>query len=231
MEGDTSPRDPLWERVRSGRLDDLLRLAGEFHGHYCPGLALGIRAGADMVNWMRAEHEGMEDVLAVVETNNCFSDGIQFSTGCTLGNNALVYRDLGKTAASLVRRDGSGIRYCVRPGGMEIWEEHLPEYPRLFQKVIARREGNREDMERFKELGKKASFMILDMPREKLFDVREVSIEVPEYAPIHESHLCAGCGESVMATRTVDVEGERYCLPCAGEAFLELTGEGIRPQR
>ena len=56
----------------------------------------------------------MEEVVAIVECNNCFTDGIQVVTGCTFGNNALIYKDLGKTAVTVARRlDGAGVRLVV----------------------------------------------------------------------------------------------------------------------
>ncbi|TDA26121.1 MAG: hypothetical protein DSO01_06175 [Archaeoglobi archaeon] len=39
-----------------------------------------------------------EEILAIVECNNCLTDGVQVATGCTLGNNSLIYLDLGKNA-------------------------------------------------------------------------------------------------------------------------------------
>ncbi len=60
-----------------------------------------------------------EEILAVVETNNCFTDGVQVATGCTLGNNSLVYLDLGgKTALTLVKRgEWEGVRIYIDAGG------------------------------------------------------------------------------------------------------------------
>ncbi|MCL4502615.1 MAG: FmdE family protein [Deltaproteobacteria bacterium] len=40
-------------------------------------------------------------MVAIVECNNCFTDGIQAVTGCTFGNNALIFQDLGKTAVTV----------------------------------------------------------------------------------------------------------------------------------
>ncbi|MEM2924481.1 MAG: FmdE family protein [Methanocellales archaeon] len=76
----------------------------------------------------------MEEVLAIVETNNCFSDGIQFVTGCTFGNNALIYRDYGKIAMTFWRRDGKGIRIAVRPDINELLKKRYPELRQLFRK-------------------------------------------------------------------------------------------------
>ena len=61
----------------------------------------------------------MEKVTCIIECNNCFSDGVQITTGCTFGNNALIYRDLGKNAFTLIRRGGRALRVTVRNEAME----------------------------------------------------------------------------------------------------------------
>ena len=78
-----------------------------FHGHCCPGLAFGIRAG----EW--AIHEfgraADEEMVAVVENDSCAVDAIQYLTGCTLGKGNFVFLDYGKMAFSFFRRsDGAG---------------------------------------------------------------------------------------------------------------------------
>ena len=83
-----------------------------------------------------------------METNNCFTDGIQYISGCTLGNNALIYRDYGKTAVTFTRRDGQGLRISVRPDFKQFQKERFPEFAALFQKVVAERNGT--DLERVK---------------------------------------------------------------------------------
>jgi len=96
--------------------EGILRYAREFHGHVCPYVALGIRASIIAMEELgvgRLDYEGSVDerILAIVESNSCFADGVQVTTGCTLGNNSLIYLDLGKTALTLVKRsDWNGVR-------------------------------------------------------------------------------------------------------------------------
>ncbi len=56
----------------------------QFHGHMCPGLAMGIRA-AEIALERIGPHAGDEEVVAIVETDMCGVDGIQVLTGCTFG--------------------------------------------------------------------------------------------------------------------------------------------------
>ena len=87
----------------------------DFHGHLCPGLAMGIQAAQIALREIGA-HAKDEEVVAVVETDMCGVDAIQFLTGCTFGKGNLIHRDWGKNAFSFFRRsDGRAIRISLRP--------------------------------------------------------------------------------------------------------------------
>jgi len=218
------PRSEIRRNLRRGHLETLLYEAGALHGHVCPFLALGVKAGAHALDRIGAASSGMEDVVAVVETNSCFSDGIQFSTGCTFGNNALIYRDYGKTAVTVAERGGDAVRILVRE---DVMEDLDPEASELFEKVVKDREATAEEEERFGELWTDAAFDALQKPVHEVFEVEEVEPGVPEYAPIHEDARCDECGETVMAAKTVQREGRTLCRDCAGASFLQLDGTGV----
>lgn len=225
------PRREIWELVQNN-LRKLLIQAGKLHGHYCPYLALGVKAGARGIKELGVEHEGMEEVIAIVEANNCFSDGIQYSTGCTFGDNSMIYRDFGKTAVTIAQREEEkGIRFAVKSEAREIWENEYPEYGELFDKVVKERAGDEQDREKMIRLARKISFEVIETDFKKLFKSESIDPEIPEYAPIFESFTCSECGESVMATRIVERNGKKLCIPCAGGDYSELNGRGISPRR
>lgn len=64
-----------------------------FHGHSCPGLAIGYRAAKIALRELAAGRAGDEELVAIVETDACGVDTIQVLTGCTLGKGNLLYRD------------------------------------------------------------------------------------------------------------------------------------------
>jgi formylmethanofuran dehydrogenase subunit E len=219
------PRDEIEKAVASGDLRGLLAISGMLHGHYCPFSALGVKAGARAMRDLEAKSTGMEELIAIVETNNCFSDGIQIVTGCTFGNNALIYRDFGKTAFTLTHRNGEGIRVAVKPERVD--QERSPETTELFEKVVVRREGGKEERKRLSSLWKQLSFRVLEIPDEEVFDIRGVVVQVPSYAGIFSSVRCSVCGESVMETRMRMSGGEPVCLDCSGQEYYQLAGDGI----
>lgn len=223
------PRGRIEGAIADRDRREVLLTAGESHGHFCPYLALGVTAGVHAMRELGATSTGMEDLVAVVETNSCFADGVQVVTGCTFGNNALVYRDYGKTAMTLVSRENpdEGVRIHVKERE-NIIERDYPEASELFDRVVAEREGTPEERERLDRLWAEVAFDLVDRPIHDLCDVETgVSVDLPEYAPIFEDAQCAECGEQVMAPKTVESDGETYCRACADVPVAQLDGRGI----
>jgi formylmethanofuran dehydrogenase subunit E len=225
----SNPRAPIEAMIGRGDLEGLLRKAGELHGHFCPYVALGVRAGYLALTALGIEQNlGMEEVLAIVETNNCFSDGIQVVTGCTFANNALVYRDLGKTAVTVAKRDGRAVRVALRAEYGDDFDERYPEAAALFAKIVRdRQEPTPEEQARLMALWAETSAGQLEVPAEALFRVEHLQTEVPAYAPILASATCSLCGERVMESRARLVDGRPACMTCAGAAYYQLDGAGI----
>jgi len=234
MNSPTKPRIILETLIREGNLEALLLKAGELHGHFCPFLALGVRAGVIAMRTLRIlENPGMEDVVAILECNNCFSDGVQTVTGCTFGNNALIYRDMGKTAFTLVRRDGDAVRVALRADFVEGFRNRLSEEASaLFQKIVQEhQEATPQEQARLMELWTEASFQQLALPEEEVFTVQRLQVQVPPRSRIFASVRCAVCGESVMETRARIKDGRPVCIPCSGDEYYQLTGNGIAVER
>ncbi|MBC7227276.1 MAG: TraR/DksA C4-type zinc finger protein [Thermoflexales bacterium] len=230
MTQSTYPRSTIEFLIREGNVQVLLLKAGELHGHFCPFLALGVRAGLIAMRALGVqENPGMEDVVAILECNNCFSDGVQVVTGCTFGNNALIYRDVGKTAFTLARRDGTAVRVALRAEFVESFRSRLPEEANaLFRKIVQEHEeATPEERARLTELWTEASFRQLELPEEEVFTVQHLRIEVPPRSRIFASVRCAICGESVMETRARIRDGQPVCIPCARDAHYRLDGYGI----
>jgi formylmethanofuran dehydrogenase subunit E len=224
------PRARIKEAIAAGDLRWLLEKAGELHGHYCPGLAYGVRAAFRAVNDLGVHSTGMEEVVAIVESNNCFADGVQLVTGCSFANNALVFRDVGKTAVTLARRTGDGVRVVVSMD-RESLARREPEATELSRKVVADRQGTEEDKARLTTLWRRASFNLLDVPDSELLRVEKVKADIPAYARIFESVRCSTCGENVMETRIRMRDGKPVCLPCSGQEYYQLAGNGIGATR
>jgi formylmethanofuran dehydrogenase subunit E len=226
-----SKENPRWEitsSIKNEKLEYLLMEAGKIHGHFCPGLAMGVRAATFAMQKIKEHSDGMEDVVAITETNNCFADGIQFVTGCSFGNNALIFKDFGKNAFTLATRSGKGIRIITKNDSRDYLHAANSEFFDQFKKVVIEKNHNPEEKAKLRAAGSKASFNLLNLDFNKIFDWKEVSVQLPEYAPIHESIICNICGENTMATRIVEKEGKQLCLSCHQNNYYLLDGHGIK---
>jgi len=65
------------------------------------------------------------------------------------------------------------------------------------------------------------------MPEEEIFTIEKKEIDLPAYAPIHDSAVCSVCGESVMETKARLRGGEAVCIDCAGAERYVLDGSGM----
>jgi len=190
--------------------DDFRRCA-EFHGHICPGLAIGYRAGKAALSWLEERRSPDEEMVTTVETNACGTDAIQVLTGCTLGKGNLLYRDCGKHAYTVFsRKTGEGVRIALQQGALKLSDRHLE----LVQKIREDR-ATPEERKEFQRLHIQKARELLEKPLNDLFSVRSASVSVPEKAMIEPSLPCDRCGEPTMVSRLIRVNDQSLCRDCA----------------
>jgi formylmethanofuran dehydrogenase subunit E len=190
--------------------EELIQKTVAFHGHMCPGLAIGIRA-AEVALRDIGPHAHDEEVVAVVETDMCGVDAIQSLTGCTFGKGNLIHHDYGKNAFTFYRRsDGKGIRIVTK---LEAFAEPDSEWEALRER-LSDADLTPEERKRFWELHAARSQQILDMPLDELFELKKPPGEIPSHARVMDSVTCEACSEQVMETRTRRFEGRTLCIPC-----------------
>lgn len=181
----------------------------DFHGHSCPGLAIGIRA-AELA--LRDVGDPLKNsMVAVSETDMCGVDAIQFLTGCTYGKGNFLHRDLGKMAFSFFNgKTGKGIRAILKP---EVRSGIFADMPELMKKE-ARGEATPEDKQRMAELRKSLQDHIMTIDLDEMFTISALDEGLPRPARILDSLTCAHCGEATMESRTRRMGGETLCIPC-----------------
>jgi formylmethanofuran dehydrogenase subunit E len=173
-----------------------------FHTKRAPGIPIGVQ----MVLLAR-DKLGKAKLGAVVETQVCLSDAIQFLTGCTIGNKYLILLDkIGKYALTLYdRKDGRGIRVWVDLEKID--PEKMPETRKFFTRT--RDPIVVTDMQARKESGK----IIVD---EFMANGRDIfswqQIQMKNYAKpsIAAAKICKQCKESFL----VQAQDDELCLVC-----------------
>jgi formylmethanofuran dehydrogenase subunit E len=181
----------------------------EFHGHACPGLALGYRVALAALKHLghRAEDE---ELVSVVENNSCAVDAVQVVTGCTFGKGNLVFRDYGKQVYTFIKRpSGKGIRISVEwkspqetKREKEMWQRYMNgDHSANVMRAVHDRKA--------KKIG-----YILNAGDNELMKIAKGKMQLPEEAEIYPSLACSLCGEKVMEPRARVKEGKIVCIPC-----------------
>ncbi len=187
---------------------DDLRDVIQFHGHLCPGLALGYRVAKAALRELAAVRPQDEELIAVVENDSCAVDAIQFVTGCTFGKGNLVFRDYGKHVYTFHnRRTGKGVRIVEDFRGFE-GDQRFPE----LKKRQAAGENVSAAMQSYK-MEKAAA--ILKAEETEILTVAAALENPPDEARVRGSVRCPRCGEKFMETRGRMKNGVTVCIPCS----------------
>ncbi len=196
---------------------DLIDATIRFHGHMCPGLAIGIRAAE--IGLREVGRDGDEEIVAVVETDMCGVDAVQYLTGCTFGKGNLIHLDYGKNAFSFYRRaDGKALRVVAKPSIFGQEAEVLAELHRRMNSAGL----SRLEQERWQAIRAEITANVMGARLEDLFELKPVPADPPARARILASRACDGCGEAVMESRLREQRSRRLCIPCFRAAQAPL---------
>ncbi len=193
-------------------VENLLKKAAGFHGHVCPGLALGVRVAGLALREFAGRAED-EELLAIVENDSCAVDAVQALTACTFGKGNLIFHDYGKQVYTFVKRpSGDALRVSVNWVAPEETEKEKTLWKRYM-------EGDRsgEVLRAVHQRKSKKVKLIMNAPEDELFKVKKFRMRPPCEARIYQSVICARCGEKTMETRTTMLRGRLLCRPCFGK--------------
>ena len=158
--------------------------AVEFHGHECPGLAIGVRAVEAAKAKMGLAFSNDEEIVCVTENDACGVDAIQVLVGCSFGKGNLVYRGTGKQAFTFFNRNtGEGLRLVLKPAQGEMDREQRQAY-------------------------------LLQADVEEIFEFKKPHFGMPQIARLFNTEICEICGEGAPEHKMRLQEGKKVCLDC-----------------
>jgi len=190
--------------------NDIYSKVLEFHGHSCPGVAIGIRAAEIARDKLISNRAVDEELLAIVENDSCSVDAIQVITGCTFGKGNLIFKDYGKNVYTFINRgNGKALRLSLNIAIDEI----DPEFAMVRTKAFSGETKPEAEME-FEKRKDAISEKIMNMPADELFKIEYVDVEIPEKARIFGSVKCSKCGELVAEHRARVENADFVCIPC-----------------
>jgi formylmethanofuran dehydrogenase subunit E len=181
-----------------------------FHGHICPGIAIGYRAGKIAIKKLNITDEKL---LTIVENDSCSIDAVQVITGCTFGKGNLIFKDYGKHVYTFINKDN---RNTLRLSLNKNIDEMYPEFDMLRDKIFSGSASNEDKME-FKNQKNEITQKILDMPNDELFNIKSAEIRIPDKIQMFQSVKCDICGELVAVHRARIKRGNVMCIPCFDE--------------
>lgn len=195
---------------------EILEKAFEFHGHICWASTAGVRAGLAALNALGVGRTGSSgDLHGILEIGDnhgaqCFADGVQYATGCTIGKGNIEKTGWGKLALTLIDKNKErSVRVSYHPGRHKL----------IAESDFMRRRGQ--------------GIPPTQIPAEEAWAMADIVWEAPEaevlsVGPV-ESHPwgddfgeimglvpCANCGELVSKVYLRVVGDSHMCIPCSG---------------
>lgn len=195
---------------------EFLDVGLELHGHKCPAMPLGLRAGAAAMNMLGVERSQDKTLMALVELGedhcaHCFGDGIQMITGCTFGKGNIEQLGYGKFGLTLVdRTTGRAVR-VVPKAEAQLQMKQTSFFQDYRMKGVPPSLVPDDVVDPLIE-------KVLGAPDEELFAIGEVfDYEVAQKSESFDSFVCGRCGEMVVEPYGRVVGDQKVCIPCQAE--------------
>lgn len=185
----------------------------DFHGHICPGSALGYKAAQMGLNILSSTRSKDEEIVTIVENDSCAVDAIQVLTGCTFGKGNLIFNDYGKQVYTFLNRStGEGIRISLKDS-FEM--DKIDPQLRVLRKKVSSGQASAKEKELLNEKVHSVANKVLEMDEEKIFEADKVNMVLPPKASLFKSINCQKCGELVSEHRIKEIDGIKVCIPCS----------------
>jgi formylmethanofuran dehydrogenase subunit E len=184
-------------------IDELLKRSSSRHDHLCPRQVLGVRMGlAGLAAIGLPSPMPHKAALVIIETIGCFADGVEVSTGATVGHRTLRVVDQGKIAAVFANvATGQAVRLAPRDGVRQLARKYAPAIKTLYTAQLK-------------------GYQV--MPEEELFSFQTVELDppIPDLLSRPGLHAkCSQCGEEISNDRQLCVDGKVLCRTCGGMRY------------
>lgn len=196
------------------RNDELYKAGLLLHGHKCPAMPMGLRAGRAALEALGVERAADGQLTALVEIDRehcatCYADGIQMATGCTFGKGNIQKLGYGKFVLTLIdNKTGRRVRVATRNEVIKRNQE---------SEFIQYRKRGVPASRIAPELVEPNVDFILSASTEELFAISPVTQGQPPVGRPHDFNtiICAECGEVAVERYARVKNGQVVCMPCA----------------
>ena len=182
------------------------------HGHACPPLVLGLRAGGLAMSVLGVGRAVGRELFAMVEMGSDhyaqgFADGIQLATGCTFGKDLIIRVPHGKLGVRIAdQTSGRAVRVVPRREALERIERspwfRVCEANRTLWKAPESDTGAVIEQ-------------ILAVPDGELFSCSPVfPMRMEDPVTVFESFVCDECGETALVGYRRNSGRSNLCIAC-----------------
>lgn len=197
------------------QFEELFEMGLKFHGHKCPAMPLGIKAGLAAMKALGVERAQDKELTVISETGKghaagCFLDGIMVATGCTYGKSNIQKQYYNKMAFTLIdQKNCRSVRVSLKP---EFFEQALAS------PFVQKRKAGVPPQDIEPEIADPIVNRIIGLDEEAFLDVGEIqTVEVKKGKGVFAAKRCAKCGELTFVNKLRETEdGNLTCIPCSG---------------
>ncbi len=194
--------------------DELYQAGLLLHGHKCPAMPMGLRAGMAALQALGVTRAVDGQLTALVEIDRdhcatCYADGIQMVTGCTFGKGNIQKLGYGKFALTLIdNKTRRSVRVVTKPETIQRSKES--EFIQYRKQGVPASTIEATLVEPLVDL-------MLATPAEELFTIGLVTEAILAPGRPHDFNtvICTQCGEVVVERYARIKNGQIVCMPCA----------------
>jgi len=194
--------------IENYSFEEFKSLAERFHGYAAPGLLLG----GYMVALAKSRLPEGTLFEAVSETRKCLPDAVQLLSLCSIGNNWLKVRDLGRYAVTLYDKySGKGVRVSVSLEKLKDW----PEYYAWLMKLKPKKEQDEDRL-----------LSEIEQAGDSVCVVEDVTVDASLLGHKHSCGIaiCPICGEGYPE------DNGPICRGCQGEDYFTKGRRAEQPE-
>ncbi|RMG71158.1 MAG: tRNA CCA-pyrophosphorylase [Nitrospirae bacterium] len=193
---------------------EYLEVGLKFHGHRCPAMPMGLKAGLYAMQLLGVERAKDGQLQAIVELDEnhcatCFADGVQVATGCTYGKGNIKRTGYGKWGLTLIdKKTSRAVRVVPKAEVMQKNKE--TEFMKMRKSGVPASQVPEEVVQPLFE-------SVVNAPPEQIFNHSEVfQYEWKDEPHTFDTIVCSSCGEMVVERNARVKGGQVVCIPCSG---------------
>jgi formylmethanofuran dehydrogenase subunit E len=203
-------------RFTMKELKEYFDVALAFHGHKCPAMPMGLRAGLAAMTALGVERSKDKELVVESETGEghaagCFVDGVMVATGATYGKGNIRKLNYNKMAFTLIDvQKKRAVRVSLKP---EFFEKALQS------PFVQKRKEGVAPQDIPAEITDPQVERVMGLPESEFLVISQIfNRDLKKGATSFEVKRCAQCGEATFTNKLAEApDGRLFCVPCAAQ--------------